>query len=202
MAGDIFREVRERLDMDTVARFYGYAPNRGHFIRCPFHAGDHTASLKLYPGAGGWHCFGCNRGGSVIDFVAQLFGLELMGAVRKLDADFNLHIPLDRPPSREEREQAQRRREVMDTRKAFEAWRERMLSMLNTAYRVGHLALKDKRPDAAVLAVTWMPALESWADSLDYGDMEAQMMVFRDRKGVERLCEKILNNTLEKSATA
>lgn len=59
--------------MDEVARHYGFEPNRAGFMRCPFHQGDHTASLKIYAGDRGWHCFGCNSGGSVIDFVMRLY---------------------------------------------------------------------------------------------------------------------------------
>ena len=203
---DVFTETRQLVPVRDAAELYGYHPNRAGFIKCPFHTGDHTASLKLYPSAGGWHCFGCNRGGSVIDFVAQLFGLDLMDAVRKLDADFNLHLSLNRPLSPAERRHAQRRREIMDTRKMFENWRERTLLILNTSYRAGHLALRDKHPDtwtdAEVLAVRWHEAIEAWADALD-GSPAEQMAVFSDRKGVERLCEKILTSeTLTKSATA
>lgn len=201
----MFNEVKRLVPVRDAAELYGCTPTRGHYISCPFH-GEKTPSLKLYPDVGGWHCFGCNRGGSVIDFVAQLFELDLMGAVRKLDADFRLALPLDRPPSREEHKQAEHRREIVDTRRMFEAWREKTLRRLNDSYRIGFLALRDKPPDewtdAEVLAVKWMPALESWADALDYGDMEMQMMVFRDRKGVGRRCCQILNSTTEKSATA
>ena len=37
-------------------------------------------------------CFGCNAGGSVIDFVSQLYGLNALDAAKKLDADFGLHL--------------------------------------------------------------------------------------------------------------
>ena len=202
---NIFDEVKAAVSIRDAAELYGYHPNRAGFICCPFHR-EKTPSMKLYPGEGGFHCFGCGAGGSVIDFTAQLFNLDPMGAVRRLNEDFHLALPLDRPPSREEREQAQHRREIMDTRKMFEDWRERMLLQLESAYREGFLALKDKLPDAwtdaEVLAVKWMPAIETCADALDYGSMEAQMQVFRDRKGVERLCSQILNSTPVKSETA
>lgn len=202
---DNFNEIKERVPVRDAVEFYGFHPNRAGFICCPLH-GEKTPSLKLYPGAGGWHCFGCGAGGSVIDFTAQLFGLDPKAAVRRINEDFNLGLPLDRPPSREEREQAKRRREIMDTRRMFEDWRGEMLQQLARSFRVGHLALKDKPPDAwtdaEALAVRWMPAIEAWADALDYGSMEAQMQVFRDRKGVERLCSQILTSTQMKSKTA
>jgi len=47
-------------------------------VVCPFHD-DSTPSLHVYPGDGGWACFGCGRGGTVIDFGAALFGIEPRG---------------------------------------------------------------------------------------------------------------------------
>ena len=183
---DIFDEIKNSVPTREAAEFYGFHPNRAGFICCPLH-GEKTPSMKLYPGSGGFHCFGCGVGGSVIDFTAQLFGLDPMGAVRRLDQDFHLDLPLNRPPSRKERKQAQRRREIADTRRLFENWRERTLLNLNTSYRVGYFALKDKHPDAwtdtEVLAVKWMPALEYWSDMLDYGAMGEQMQLFRYRGG-------------------
>lgn len=50
------------------------------FVRCPFHDGDDTGSLKAYDGDRGWHCFGCHRGGTIIDFGAELYGLTPRGS--------------------------------------------------------------------------------------------------------------------------
>ena len=69
-------EIKARLTMHQVVEYYGFQVGRSGFIKCPFHQGDHTASLKIYPGSGGWHCFGCNSGGTVIDFVMRLFDLD------------------------------------------------------------------------------------------------------------------------------
>ena len=138
---DIFREVRERLDMDTVARHYGYQPNRAGFIHCPFHPGDRTASLKLYPGSRGWHCFGCNRGGSVIDFVALDLGLAPLDAVRRLNEDFSLGLPVDRPATAADRKAAAHRKAVSSTYQDFSAWRDSLCTRLNACFRVAHTAL-------------------------------------------------------------
>lgn len=48
-------------------------------IPCPFH-GEHNPSLHVYPGAGGWYCHGCSRGGSIYDFGAELWGMSPRGA--------------------------------------------------------------------------------------------------------------------------
>jgi DNA primase len=39
--------------------------------RCPWHEGDDTPSCIVSPGTNLWHCFGCDAGGSVIDWVMR-----------------------------------------------------------------------------------------------------------------------------------
>lgn len=48
---------------------------------CPFHAGgeERTPSLHAYDDDGGWFCFGCERGGTIIDLGVALFGIEPRG---------------------------------------------------------------------------------------------------------------------------
>ena len=90
-------QIRQAVTMDVAARHYGFEVGRGGFMRCPFHQGDRTASLKIYPGSGGWHCFGCNKGGSVVDFVMELFGLNFKQALLRVNADFHLGLSNARP---------------------------------------------------------------------------------------------------------
>jgi DNA primase len=39
--------------------------------RCPWHEGDDTPSCIVSPKTNLWHCFGCNAGGSVIDWIMR-----------------------------------------------------------------------------------------------------------------------------------
>jgi DNA primase len=39
--------------------------------RCPWHEGDDTPSCIVSPKTNLWHCFGCNAGGSVVDWVMR-----------------------------------------------------------------------------------------------------------------------------------
>ena len=195
--------------MDAVARHYGFHPNRAGFIRCPFHAGDRTASLKLYPSQRGWHCFGCQVGGSVVDFVARLFGLTSLDAVRRLNEDFSLGLPIDRPATATERQEVQHRREVSATYQDFKAWKDRLNKLLSACFRTAHTALLflegpedlDRLTPAQVLAIQNQASVELWADSLT-GSIEEQMEVFRDRREVEQLCNRILNTTPKKYGAA
>ena len=188
--------------MPEAARFYGYEPNRAGFIACPFHA-ERTPSLKLWPER--WHCFGCSAGGSVIDFVGRLYGLKPLDAVGKLDADFALGLPLGRERTRQEREEERRRRHEAEVRRQFEEWRGETLDRLCAALLVRNLALRramDTWSSRETEAVRRGETLEYWADILENGDLEAQMEIFRERKGVEKRCGMILGDSQGKWRTA
>ena len=81
--------IRDSVDMNTVLSLYGYHANRSGFLCCPFH-GEREGSLKVYPGNGGWHCFGCGRGGSVIDFVMEHENCDFRTAVIAIDNALNM----------------------------------------------------------------------------------------------------------------
>lgn len=77
--------------------------------------------MKIYPGSGGWHCFGCGAGGSVIDFVMRLFDINFRQAVLRLDMDFRLG--LGSAPKRSRAEQSailEARRREAERKAAFE----------------------------------------------------------------------------------
>lgn len=194
--GNVFDETKSRLTMAQVAREYGYTPNRGGFICCPFHK-EKTASLKLYDRS--FHCYGCGAGGSVIDFVAMLFQLDALGAVKRLNEDFSLGLDLaGRPDPDELRE----RKRTQEARKLFDEWREQTLNMLDACIRTANLADFDNLTDAAALALKWKSTFEYWADCLLHGHLDNQISIFDDRREVERLCKKILGNMSEKSKVA
>lgn len=206
---DIFQEVKDRVSAQEAAQYYGFQPNRAGFICCPFH-GEKTPSLKLYPGAGGFHCFGCHTGGSVIDFTGRLLGLEPMAAVERLNADFALDLPIHRKPTQAERQEAQRRREVNETINQFEAWRGSLINQLNACFRVAHLALKsletpadlDRLTSSQVLAIREQAYFEWVSDVLTGGKMAEQMEIFRERRCIEQRCKMVLNNLQTKSGAA
>lgn len=100
-------EIKQRLTMREVAEHYGFQVNRASCIRCPFHAGDRQASLHIYPGSGGFHCFGCGAHGSVIDFTMRLFNCSFRETMERLDSDFSLGIGISRPITYRERKARQ-----------------------------------------------------------------------------------------------
>ena len=93
--------IRDTVSMDDILTMYGYETKHG-FMICPFH-GDSDASLKVYKKTGGWHCFGCGKGGSVIDFVMEHEGCDFRTAVRAIDKAAGLGLMAAGDPYVEER---------------------------------------------------------------------------------------------------
>jgi len=97
--------LEPRLYVDVLT---GLDVGRDGKVSCPFHA-DSTPSLHVYETpADGWHCYGCQRGGSVYDLAAPLWGLDTRGADflelrRRL---YELLLPGQDPPPRRIRELA------------------------------------------------------------------------------------------------
>ena len=82
--------IRDSVTMEQILQIYGYRTKKG-FMCCPFH-GEKAPSLKVYKNTGGWHCFGCERGGSVIDFVMEHEGCNFNTAVHAIDRALKLGL--------------------------------------------------------------------------------------------------------------
>lgn len=190
---DVFREVRERVSAQDAARYYGLELDRKGWALCPFHADKH-ASMSFKNGR--FCCWVCNIKGDSIDLAGRLFGLDATGAVRRLNADFGLALPLDRRPTQAEREAARRRQETAEAHKAFEDWRRGFIQKLNAAYRVAHIALKrggELTPQEAA-AVQMQATIEYYADTLSNGTAEDQARIYRERGAITKWIEQILKD--------
>ena len=64
------------------------------FGLCPFH-GEKTASFSVSPDKGIYYCFGCHKGGGVINFQMEIEGLSYPDAVRALAKQAGMEVPED-----------------------------------------------------------------------------------------------------------
>ena len=64
------------------------------FGLCPFH-GEKTASFSVAPDKGIYYCFGCHKGGGVVNFVMEAEGLSYPDAVRALAKRAGMEVPED-----------------------------------------------------------------------------------------------------------
>lgn len=111
-------EIKDTYSMRDIVTRYGFQPNRGGFISCPFHQGDRQGSLKVYDR--NFHCHACGADGDIFSFVQMMDGIEFKEAFIELGGDYhsgekvNLSQILTR---KRERERARRYEEV------FRAWK-------------------------------------------------------------------------------
>lgn len=198
---DVFREARSQVSALDVARFYGMTfDRRGEKVLCIFHP-DHHPSMTFRKG--NFRCWACGAHGSSIDLTAELLSLTPLDAVKRLNTDFGLNLPLDKKElTPKEKQEVQQRREIRDTYQLFEEWRNNMIRQLNACFREAYFAMKsletpadlDQLTDAQTLAIREQAHIEYLSDILSSGTMAEKVEVFYQRKGVDALCHRILKN--------
>ena len=80
---------------DVVGQYVNLKRSGGNmFGLCPFH-GEKTASFSVAPDKGIYYCFGCHKGGGVINFQMEVEGLSYPDAVRALAKRCGMTVPED-----------------------------------------------------------------------------------------------------------
>ena len=89
-------EVIARNPIEDVVGQYVNLRRAGSnlFGLCPFH-GEKTASFSVAPDKGMYYCFGCHKGGGVINFQMEIEGLSYPDAVRALAKRAGITVPED-----------------------------------------------------------------------------------------------------------
>ena len=112
-------ELIARSDIVDVVSGYVALQRKGGnlFGLCPFH-NEKTPSFSVSPDKQIYHCFGCKKGGGVINFIMEIENLTFPEAVRFLAKRANLPVP-------EEEEQSgadKLRRRVLDLNRDAARW--------------------------------------------------------------------------------
>lgn len=79
------QRVRDATDVVALISDSVVLQKKGRLFwgRCPFH-GEKTASFKVDPATGLWHCFGCGAGGDAFGYLMKRENLEFPEAIRVL----------------------------------------------------------------------------------------------------------------------
>ena len=87
-------ELRSRVDIVDVVSDYVELKQKGRRFwgRCPFH-GEKTPSFSVDSEAQMFYCFGCHKGGTVINFVMEIERMEFMEAVKQLADRAHMELP-------------------------------------------------------------------------------------------------------------
>ena len=96
IARSTIQELHGRLDAVAAVEGYVRLERRGgrYWGRCPFHSGgqERTASMTVDPEKKLFYCFGCGKGGSVVDFVMEMDKVDYPEAVRALARKFGVQV--------------------------------------------------------------------------------------------------------------
>ncbi len=87
-------EVNEKNPIEDVVGSYVNLTRRGSnmFGLCPFH-NEKTASFSVAPEKSIYYCFGCHKGGGVVNFIMEIEGMDYPDSVRFLAKRAGIPIP-------------------------------------------------------------------------------------------------------------
>lgn len=104
-------ELIARSDIVDVVSSYVQLTRKGSnlFGLCPFHS-EKTGSFSVSPDKQIYYCFGCKRGGGVINFIMEEENLPFPDAVRFLAKRAGLEVPEEEG----DRESGRRRQRLLD----------------------------------------------------------------------------------------
>ena len=94
---DFLDELSRRNDIvDVVSSYVPLTKRSGvnRFGLCPFH-GEKTPSFAVNSERQIYHCFGCGKGGNVINFIMEIENLDFRDAVRFLARRAGMEVPED-----------------------------------------------------------------------------------------------------------
>ena len=93
MEGEIdFDQIKRSISLSEVLLRHGiHVPPRSKYrIPCPIHGGDNWSSFAIDDEKGLYHCFKCEAGGDVVNLFAELEGITVIEAGKRLVSEFNI----------------------------------------------------------------------------------------------------------------
>ena len=169
--------IRDTVTMDQILDLYGYQAKHG-FMCCPFH-GEKAPSLKIYKGNGGWHCFGCGKGGSVIDFVMQQENCNFRTAVSAIDKALHLGLMDPRSDAFTEREDKRQQEWLDRVVEAVNSYCETLISTIERQQKTNLVMVRilEEKRDTDIQSVT----ADEWTEILKWKDEDQYAEYRKDR---------------------
>ena len=195
MTVNAFDTIKETLNIADITAFYGIKVKRNNQALCPFH-NEKTPSFTIFPKTNSFKCFGCGVGGSVIDFVMQMDGMDALEAAKKLDTDYNLGL-FDDKPTQEERHRLKEKQAQREADKGltntFEGFMDKAFNLLCDYLHLLHdwkilYAPKtidewEKVNTLFVEACHQLDYIEYLTDFLLYADIDEQIGFYQSHRG-------------------
>ncbi|MEL7568908.1 MAG: DNA primase, partial [Dehalobacterium sp.] len=110
---EIIEEIRGKADIvDIISEYVSLKRQGKNYVGlCPFHLED-TPSFSVSPDKQIFYCFGCHKGGSVINFIMEQENLTLPEAAEKLAEKVGVDIPTNISGEQDFAKQSEKRRLV------------------------------------------------------------------------------------------
>jgi len=82
---EVIEEIIEKNDIIDVVSDYVKIKRKGkdYFGLCPFH-NEKTPSFSVVPSKQIYYCFGCGKGGNVLNFISSIENVEYIDAIRMM----------------------------------------------------------------------------------------------------------------------
>jgi DNA primase len=97
-----FGAVKQTVSLEAVLRHYQVPGlrKRGHQLvgRCPIHRGQRDDSFRASLSKNAFHCFACQAGGNVLNFVAAMEKCSIRQAALRLQGWFSVGAPGEGSP--------------------------------------------------------------------------------------------------------
>lgn len=187
-------KVLDEVDLAEVVSDYGVKLQlRGHTAKgcCPFHQED-TPSFHVDTAKNLYHCFGCGKGGNVINFVMEQDGLTFPLAVKKLMKE-KLHIDLSDSDLQSTPEEEERYKKLESMR----IINERLCAFF--CQEIGK-ETPDAKSAKAYMLSRWNEeyckekhigyAPDNWTSVIDYAKKEGLSLELMQEMGILKLSEK------------
>ncbi|MCK6551820.1 DNA primase, partial [Myxococcota bacterium] len=169
-------EVRDRADIERIVGRSVRLTKRGNRLvgLCPFHS-EKTPSFGVDPQKKLYHCFGCQAGGDVFDFVMRLEGLSFVEVIKQIAHEVGVVIE-DREESPRERAEREKREKLYELNDTVATFYEHQLEREPTAlaYLRDERGLKDET--IAQFRLGWAPAeWQALTDHLERKRIDPQL---------------------------
>ncbi|MDO8602970.1 MAG: DNA primase [Candidatus Omnitrophota bacterium] len=91
---NILNEIQDRCDIvEVISNYISLKPSGRNFKACcPFHH-EKTPSFVVSPDKQIYHCFGCNSGGNVFNFIKEYEKMDFIDAVKMLAEKTGVKLP-------------------------------------------------------------------------------------------------------------
>lgn len=173
------KEVKELVNIINVAEFLGLKLNRSHFCKCPFH-NERTASLSISEKKQVWKCFGCGKGGDVINLVEELLHINAYQAAKYIND--NLGLGLDFKGKNDEIK-INRYKQKQIAKQQFKKWENRSFQILCDSINKMNFVEKDQE----------LSIIDYYLEAFIYGTDEEKIELYKDssfRKKVDQLAKR------------